>query len=78
MGKLGSSSNIITFSVDSKMVAAAEEHVPGPIGLPIIGATYLLSNEFHVDFVKLATKYGDVFSLYMRIRYDTFFCCRLI
>ena len=41
---------------------------PGPVGLPIIGASYLLTNNLHLDFVKLGKKYGNVFSLYLATR----------
>ncbi|CAL1297396.1 unnamed protein product [Larinioides sclopetarius] len=36
---------------------------PGPWGLPIVGYTPFLSKHIHLQFIDLAKKYGDVFSL---------------
>ena len=36
---------------------------PGPWGWPVIGSMGELSDEMHLDFVRLGKKYGDIFSL---------------
>lgn len=36
---------------------------PGPYGLPVIGSCFRLGQNPHLDFTKMAKKYGDVFSL---------------
>ncbi|XP_054710570.1 cytochrome P450 2J4-like [Uloborus diversus] len=38
---------------------------PGPIGLPLVGYVPFLGSEPHKTFVKLARKYGDIFSVYL-------------
>nr|XP_039247427.1 cytochrome P450 2C42-like isoform X1 [Styela clava] len=36
---------------------------PGPRGIPIVGSVHLIGQHPHISFAKLASKYGDVFSL---------------
>ncbi|GFT37915.1 cytochrome P450 2J2 [Nephila pilipes] len=36
---------------------------PGPIGIPIFGYMPFLSEDLHLDLIKLGEKYGDVFSV---------------
>ncbi|KAM7426464.1 hypothetical protein ABFA07_022261, partial [Porites harrisoni] len=36
---------------------------PGPWGLPVVGSCFRLGKNPHLDFTKMAQKYGDVFSL---------------
>ncbi|XP_068679780.1 cytochrome P450 1A1-like [Montipora foliosa] len=36
---------------------------PGPWGLPVIGASFRIGKNPHLDFTKMAKEYGDVFSL---------------
>ena len=36
---------------------------PGPLALPLWGPTFAPTEDFHLDCMQLAKKYGDVFSV---------------
>ena len=48
-----------------KWLQAPRNLPPGPVGLPFVGAIHQMSEKIHLDYSRLAQKYGDVFCMYI-------------
>ncbi|CAL1272927.1 unnamed protein product [Larinioides sclopetarius] len=54
---------LLAYIIAMAIKKARSNFPPGPMGLPIVGYLPFLTEDLHLDFMKLGKKYGDIFSL---------------